>query len=154
MSRYKYVVVVLLILGISISSLCIMSYIHKYYIRIIKVKKLDTIESPDKQYILITYDTSGGATSPFSVGAEVISSEGDFHKTIFKAQFEKDINAFWIDSFTVNINGIILDIRYDTFNNVRLNYKQQRYDTYNRAALRRKKPSNAIEVLIDNWLCH
>ncbi|MBR4236740.1 MAG: hypothetical protein IKR85_11880 [Clostridia bacterium] len=127
-------------------------YIHEYHIGMLKNQVLFNTVSPNQSFVLVAYDTSGGATSPFSVGAEVQSIQGDYKKAIFRAQFEENIEAYWIDDYTVCINSIVLDVRYDTFDNTRLSYKEQRYDKYNMKAIRRKVPSNFIEKFIENLL--
>ncbi len=154
MSRMKKWICIIAVLAIIALALFAIHYIKQSYILVlIKHELLFEVDSPDSQFRLLVYDTSGGATSPFSVGAVVESADGAFSKILFKVQFENHIEAHWIDDNNVDINGIILDVRYDTFDNTRLDWRQQRFDTYNQAALRSKKPSSIFDRIIFRMVC-
>lgn len=125
MNKKRKVFLIFLIVVVFLA--CLFKYISMFYIpRTIGYEYKGSVYSPDGKYMLNLWNTSGGATSSFSVSASVASIDGKFKKNIFREIHETNIEGYWIDNCTVSINGIILDVEYETYDNRRLDNLERR----------------------------
>lgn len=77
---------------------------------------LGRFESPDKQYVVVTYLCSGDM-SDFAVRAAV-SKNGQwwvFPKNIYWDYHRDNATVKWLDGKTVDINGIVLNVEHDEY---------------------------------------
>ena len=72
--------------------------------------------SPKNDYRVDTFLNHGNATVSYSITADVINIKKQTTRTFYYCYREKTVEIVWIDDYTVNINGRILDIRYDSYN--------------------------------------
>ncbi|MFS0906629.1 DUF5412 family protein [Priestia aryabhattai] len=74
--------------------------------------------SPNGDYIVKIYSSSGGATTPFAIRGEVTYTKKVFNKrkNIYWNYPQKAAKVKWINNKTVNISGHILNVKKDTFN--------------------------------------
>ena len=69
--------------------------------------------SPDGTYEIKIYLCNGGATVDYAIRGELVYENGA--KNIYWAYHEQDAKVSWLDNYTVKINDIILDVRYDKY---------------------------------------
>ncbi|UYP05970.1 MULTISPECIES: DUF5412 family protein [Priestia] len=74
--------------------------------------------SPNKDYIVKIYRSSGGATTPFAIRGEVTYTKKVFNKrkNIYWNYPQETAKVKWVNNKTVNISGHILNVKKDTFN--------------------------------------
>ena len=156
MYRKRRIVRVTIIVLLIVMLISAFGYACNHYILWMYPKNsiLSEIVSPNGKHVLRIYDTSGGATSAFSIGAEVADVNGNFKKILYRAEFEQNHDAFWIDDLTVSINGVSLDIRFDTFSCTRLNSIERRKNPHDPKAIVRTIPDNVFEKFIDWVICY
>lgn len=76
---------------------------------------LETLPSPDGHYTVSIYRNNGGATSGYALLGTVINQESGRERN-FYWQYQQNLASFrWIDEYTVEINGILLDVRQDSY---------------------------------------
>lgn len=71
--------------------------------------------SPDGSYVVRAYLSSGGATTDYAVLGTVEEKGRDEEKDIYLQYHCDSAEIEWIDSTTVMINGVTLDVRKDTY---------------------------------------
>lgn len=74
--------------------------------------------SPNDDYIVKIYRSSGGATTPFAIRGEVTYTKKVFNKrkNIYWNYPQETAKVKWVNNKTVNISGHILNVKKDTFN--------------------------------------
>lgn len=74
--------------------------------------------SPNGDYIVKIYRSSGGATTPFAIRGEVTYTKKIFNKrkNIYWNYPQETAKVKWINNKTVTISGHILNVKEDTFN--------------------------------------
>ncbi|WNS78309.1 DUF5412 domain-containing protein [Domibacillus sp. DTU_2020_1001157_1_SI_ALB_TIR_016] len=73
-------------------------------------------DSPNGDYTVKAYVSSGGATTDFAVRAELhFNKENRKPKTVYWNYHEEQAVIKWMDQDTVVINGHWLDVPYDVF---------------------------------------
>ncbi|MGF9946214.1 DUF5412 family protein [Priestia megaterium] len=74
--------------------------------------------SPNDDYIVKIYRSSGGATTPFTIRGEVTYTKKVFNKrkNIYWNYPQETAKVKWVNNKTVNISGHILNVKKDTFN--------------------------------------
>ncbi|MDF2013854.1 DUF5412 family protein [Priestia megaterium] len=74
--------------------------------------------SPNEDYIVKIYRSSGGATTPFAIRGEVTYTKKVFNKrkNIYWNYPQETAKVKWVNNKTVNISGHILNVKKDTFN--------------------------------------
>jgi len=74
--------------------------------------------SPNGDYIIKIYRSSGGATTPFAIRGEVTYTKKVFNKrkNIYWNYPQETAKVKWVNNKTVNISGHILNVKKDTFN--------------------------------------
>ncbi|MEM1505503.1 DUF5412 domain-containing protein [Domibacillus sp. 8LH] len=74
-------------------------------------------DSPNGDYTVKAYVSSGGATTDFAVRGELhFNKENKKPKNIYWNYHEQQAVMKWLDQDTVVINGHRLDVPYDVFN--------------------------------------
>ena len=79
------------------------------------ITSLGEFPSDDGKHIVSVYLSNGGATTPFTVVAQVSGSWVIGKRTIYSVDNEEDVVVSWIDDHTVNVNGAILNIYFDRY---------------------------------------
>ena len=69
--------------------------------------------SPNGTYEIKIYLCNGGATVDYAIRGELVYENEA--KNIYWAYHEQDAEVEWLDNYTVKINDIILDVRYDKY---------------------------------------
>ncbi|WP_420488292.1 DUF5412 domain-containing protein [Gottfriedia acidiceleris] len=72
-------------------------------------------KSPNGNYTLKAYVTSGGATTGYAVRGELVYNKEKKSKTVYWNYRERAADIEWIDNVTVVINGHTLNIPNDKF---------------------------------------
>ncbi|MFD4707934.1 DUF5412 domain-containing protein [Gottfriedia sp. NPDC058432] len=83
--------------------------------RLPKGEYLTEEESPNGNYTLKAYVTSGGATTENTVRGELVFNKEKKSKTVYWNYRESAADIEWIDSDTVVINGHTLNVPDDKF---------------------------------------
>jgi Family of unknown function (DUF5412) len=73
--------------------------------------------SPNGDYIVKIYRSSGGATTPFAIRGEVTYTNKIFNKrkNIYWNYPQKTAKVKWVNDEIVNISGHVLNVKKDTF---------------------------------------
>lgn len=73
-------------------------------------------DSPDGAWRVEAYLVNGGATTAYGVRAFAKELTG-FKRTrrIYWQYREEEAEIVWLDERTVSVNGVILDVRYDSY---------------------------------------
>ncbi|MCQ6281086.1 DUF5412 domain-containing protein [Bacillus sp. EB600] len=81
-----------------------------------KGELIKSVDSPNKQYTLKAYVSSGGATTDFAIRGELNFNKDDKNpKNIYWNYHEETAKIKWVDNDTVVINGHKLDVPDKTF---------------------------------------
>ncbi|AZB41500.1 hypothetical protein CEF21_03865 [Bacillus sp. FJAT-42376] len=84
--------------------------------RLPKGELIEEAQSPDGTYTLKAYVSDGGATTSYAVRGELNFNKGNRKpKNIYWNYREETASMKWIDSDTVQINGRILNVPYETY---------------------------------------
>ena len=78
-------------------------------------KKTGEYISPDGKYTITSYLNNGGATTAYAVLCTVKRSGNNKEKNIYWNYPCEEATVSWLDKTTVEINGINLDIKKDTY---------------------------------------
>lgn len=81
----------------------------------ISEKTLGDYPSPDGKHICSVYVSDGGATTPWTVVAEVSGTWIIGKRTVYVADHIDEAKVIWIDDRTVWINGASIDIYRDKY---------------------------------------
>lgn len=74
------------------------------------------VESPSGEFSLKVYLVNGGATVSYSIRGELVYNHRTQRpKNIYWQYREESASVEWIDNYTVNINGHIIDVRYQVY---------------------------------------
>lgn len=76
---------------------------------------IESLNSPNEQYTINSYQHSGGATTDWSVRVEIVNQSNHKRKNIYWKYHEKDVKLSWINNEIVEINGVKLNIHKDTY---------------------------------------
>lgn len=73
--------------------------------------------SPDKNYTVKIYQSSGGATTGFAIRGELIENNKLFNekKNIYWNYPQETATVKWLDNDTVNISGHEIDVKSQIF---------------------------------------
>lgn len=73
--------------------------------------------SPNKNYTVRIYQSSGGATTGFAIRGELIDNNKTFNKkkNIYWNYPQETARVKWIDNDTVNISGHEINVKTETF---------------------------------------
>lgn len=80
-----------------------------------KGEYIESLYSPNYQYVLNSYRFSGGATMDWSVRVEVVNKKTGKKENVYWKYHEDNIDMKWIDDENVEINGIKLNIHKDYY---------------------------------------
>ncbi|MBM7562950.1 DUF5412 family protein, partial [Fusibacter tunisiensis] len=84
--------------------------------RIPEGELIDQIESPSGEYSLSIYLVNGGATVSYAIRGELAYNQlNKMSKNIYWNYKEETALVKWIDNNTVDINGHIIDVRYQVY---------------------------------------
>ncbi|MEK1832398.1 DUF5412 family protein [Priestia megaterium] len=75
-------------------------------------------ESPNGDYTVKIYQSSGGATTGFAIRGELINNNNSIFnkkKNIYWNYPQETAKVEWIDNDTVNISGHKIDVKTETF---------------------------------------
>jgi hypothetical protein len=75
------------------------------------------VDSPTKEYTINIYIASGtNVTVSDSIRGELVfNNRIKFSKNIYWQYRQSWVDVIWLDNYTVNINGVILDVRRDIY---------------------------------------
>jgi hypothetical protein len=76
---------------------------------------LSEVASPNGDWTVSIYQTSGGATVDFAVRGELTNRAAHQKKNIYWAYHESTAVVIWQDDDTVLINDVVLDVRTQTY---------------------------------------
>ena len=76
---------------------------------------MESVESPTKEYTINSYLCSGNATTGFSVRCEAVNNHSGKARNIYWQYKCKTADIYWLDDFTVSINGIKLNVKTDSY---------------------------------------
>lgn len=84
--------------------------------RIPEGELIDQIDSPSGEYSLRVYLVNGGATTSYAIRGELAYNQLDKKsKNIYWNYKEETALVKWIDNNTVDINGHVIDVRYQVY---------------------------------------
>ena len=78
-------------------------------------RPLGECTSPDGKHVCVVFVSNGGATTPYTVVAQVRGSWIIGKRTVYAVDNIEEATFRWIDNRTVRINGIDLDIYKDYY---------------------------------------
>ena len=78
-------------------------------------RPLGECTSPDCKHVCVVFVSNGGATTPYTVVAQVRGSWIIGKRTVYAVDNIEEATFRWIDNRTVRINGIDLDIYKDYY---------------------------------------
>lgn len=73
------------------------------------------VPSPDGTYTVTAYLNNGGATTGYAVLGSVKTNGKNKEKNIYWQYRCEEANITWIDEYTVQINGVVLNVKTDTY---------------------------------------
>ena len=76
---------------------------------------LTVSQSPDSTYTVTAYRNNGGATTSYALLCSVKNNETGKEKNIYWKYPCSEVEIYWVDNKTVNINNIELDVKKDTY---------------------------------------
>ena len=79
---------------------------------------IGTYPSPDGTYIVTAYLNSGNMTTDFAVLGRVKNTKTNRSRNIYWKYHCSTAYVRWSDEDTVVINGIVLDVKKDTYKNL------------------------------------
>ena len=71
--------------------------------------------SPDGKHVCVVFVSDGGATTPWTVVAQVRGTWIIGKRTIYAVDNIEDADFHWVDDRTIRINGVSLDIYKDYY---------------------------------------
>lgn len=78
---------------------------------------IQSIESPNGNYIMNVYRVDGGSISADAIRVEIETIENGETKNIYYSYPESFVDAEWVDDSNVKINNIQLNIHKDKYKN-------------------------------------
>ena len=110
------------ILGIAIASVILLVIIgfitlmlYFNHVAPLENRPLGECTSPDCKHVCVVFVSNGGATTPYTVVAQVRGSWIIGKRTVYAVDNIEEATFRWIDNRTVRINGIDLDIYKDYY---------------------------------------
>ena len=76
---------------------------------------IQEVSSPNGTYTITGYLNNGGATTDYAVLCSVKTSGQNKEKNIYWKYHCDEANIAWVDEYTVQINGVALNIKKDTY---------------------------------------
>ena len=76
---------------------------------------IQEVSSPNGTYIVTAYLNNGGATTDYAVLCSVKSNNQNKEKNIYWQYHCEDADIIWEDEDTVQINGVTLNVKKDTY---------------------------------------
>ena len=76
---------------------------------------MDSVTSPDGTYQIRAYLVNGGATVAWAVRCEVVTISTGKARNLYWEYRCNTAEIRWVDEVTVEINGIQLDVRKDSY---------------------------------------
>jgi hypothetical protein len=76
---------------------------------------LNEVVSPDGKYTVSAYLNNGGATTDYAVLCSVKANDQNKEKNIYWQYHCEDASIVWLDDYTVQINGVELNVKKDTY---------------------------------------
>lgn len=77
---------------------------------------IESISSPNKDYLLNSYFLDGGPISGNGIRVELVNKKTNRVKNIYYDYPVNSVNMEWVDNHTVKINDHIMNIYKDTYN--------------------------------------
>ena len=112
----KTVFVIGIVLLIVITMLGYGVYWGFYDIQRLKGQELiQEVSSPNGTYTVTAYMNNGGATTDYAVLCSVKSNDQNKEKNIYWQYHCEDASIVWLDDYTVQINGVELNVKKDTY---------------------------------------
>ena len=71
--------------------------------------------SPDGKHVCVVFVSDGGATTPWTVVAQISGTWIIGKRTVYAVDNIEDADFHWVDDRTIRINGISLDIYKDYY---------------------------------------
>ena len=78
-------------------------------------KVIEEVSSPNGTYTITAYLNSGGATTGYAVLCSVKNNSTGKEKNIYWQYHCAKADIIWIDEDTVQINGVELNVKRDTY---------------------------------------
>lgn len=78
-------------------------------------KIIQKVASPNGTYTVTAYLNDGGATTDYAVLCSVKSNDQGKEKNIYWQYHCYDASIVWIDDETIQINGVELNVKKDTY---------------------------------------
>ena len=78
-------------------------------------KVLQEVSSPDDTYTITAYLNNGGATTDYAVLCSIKNNTTGREKNIYWQYHCSRANIIWLDEDTVQINGVELNVKKDTY---------------------------------------
>ena len=76
---------------------------------------IQEVSSPNGTYTITAYLNNGGATTGYAVLCSVKNNSTDKEKNIYWQYRCENADIIWLDEQTVQINGVKLNIKKDTY---------------------------------------
>jgi len=99
----------------SIITLVIIGFITLMLYLDIEHRPLGESTSPDGKHVCVVFVSDGGATTPWTVVAQISGTWIIGKRTVYAVDNIEEATFRWIDNRTVRINGIDLDIYKDYY---------------------------------------
>ena len=71
--------------------------------------------SPDGKHVCVVFVSDGGATTPYTVVAQISGTWIIGKRTVYAVDNIEDADFHWVDDRTIRINGVSLDIYKDYY---------------------------------------
>ena len=71
--------------------------------------------SPDGKHVCVVFVSDGGATTPWTVVAQISGTWIIGKRTVYAVDNIEDADFHWVDDRTIRINGVSLDIYKDYY---------------------------------------
>ena len=99
----------------SIITLVIIGFITLMLYLDIEHRPLGESTSPDGKHVCVVFVSDGGATTPWTVVAQVRGPWIICKRTVYAVDNIEDADFHWVDDRTIRINGVSLDIYKDYY---------------------------------------
>ena len=99
----------------SIITLVIISFITLMLYLDIEHRPLGESTSPDGKHVCVVFVSDGGATTPWTVVAQISGTWIIGKRTVYAVDNIEDADFHWVDDRTIRINGVSLDIYKDYY---------------------------------------
>ena len=78
-------------------------------------RPLGECTSPDGKHVCVVFVSNGGATTPYTVVAQISGTWIIGKRTVYAVDNIEDADFHWVDDRTIRINGVSLDIYKDKY---------------------------------------